>query len=63
MKATVDQETCIGCGLCAEISPAVFEMGEDDLAKVKVDPVPAAAVDDCREAVESCPVEAITIEG
>lgn len=62
MKAHVDRETCTGCGLCAEICPAVFEMGDDDLAKVKIDPVPADAADDCREAAESCPVEAITIE-
>lgn len=62
MKARVDEETCIGCGVCAGICPDVFEMGKDELAKVKVDPVPADAEDDCREAAESCPVEAITVE-
>ena len=62
MKAIVDQDTCTGCGLCAEICPVVFEMGDDDLAKVRVDPVPADAADDSSEAAESCPVEAITIK-
>lgn len=62
MKATVDQETCIGCGLCAETCPTVFEMNDDDIAVVKVDSVPADAADDCREAAENCPVDAITIE-
>ncbi len=61
MKAIVDEETCIGCGLCAETCPEVFEMG-DDKARVKVDEVPANAVDSCREAAENCPVEAIKIE-
>jgi ferredoxin len=62
MKAHVDQTTCIGCGLCAETCPAVFEMGDDDLAKVIADPVPAGAEADCREAAENCPVEAISID-
>ena len=29
MKATVDQDTCIGCGLCTGIQPEVFQMNED----------------------------------
>ncbi len=61
MKAIVDEETCIGCGLCAETCPEVFEMG-DDKARTKVDEVPANAADSCREAAENCPVEAIKIE-
>jgi ferredoxin len=61
MKAIVDQETCIGCGLCVETCPEVFEMA-DDKAKAKVDEVPEEAADTCREAAEDCPVEAITVE-
>ena len=62
MKATVDEETCIGCGLCAETCPEVFEM-DDDMARVKVDEVPEDLAGTCREAAENCPVEAIQIEG
>ena len=62
MKAIVDKETCIGCGLCVEVCPEVFEMN-DDKAEAKVDPVPAAAEKSCRDAAEQCPVEAIKIDG
>ena len=61
MKAIVDQDACIGCGLCPETCPEVFEMPEDK-ALVKVDTVPPGAEDKAREAAESCPVDAITIE-
>jgi len=60
MKVTVDQETCIGCGLCSETCAEVFEM-KDDKACVKVDQIPEDLVNACREAAEECPVEAIEV--
>ncbi len=61
MKANVDQDLCIGCGLCESICPEVFEMGEDGLAHVI-----AEVTDDLEgsalEACESCPTEAISLE-
>jgi len=61
MKAIVDPEICIGCGLCAEICPEVFEM-KDDKAVVIVAVVPKEAESACEEAEGQCPVTAITIE-
>jgi len=62
MRATVDQDVCTGCGLCLDICPEVFELGDDSKAFVKVDAVPSEAESSCREAAETCPVEAISIE-
>ncbi|MBN1602628.1 MAG: ferredoxin [Chitinispirillaceae bacterium] len=61
MKAKVDQDACISCGLCVEICPAVFEMNTEDKAVVKSEKIPAEAKDACRQAAANCPVEAITI--
>ncbi|MEF9935114.1 MAG: ferredoxin [Clostridium sp.] len=62
MKATVNPDLCIGCGLCPSIAPTVFELGDDGLAFAMVDEVPDSAADETKEAVSSCPVEAISID-
>lgn len=61
MKAKIDEDLCTGCGLCADNCPDVFEL-TDDVAKVKVEDVPTDAEECTRQAVEDCPVEAISIE-
>ena len=61
MKATVDQDTCIGCGLCVSICPDVFEMNEDGKSEA-VNAVTPDLQDDAEEAAGSCPVEAIDIQ-
>lgn len=60
MKAIVDENTCTGCGLCVDTCPEVFEM-DGDTAKVKLAEIPLALEDSCREAVDGCPVEAISM--
>lgn len=60
MKAHVDKESCIGCGLCETTCPEVFTM-EGDVAVVKANPVPVEVEDTCQEAADDCPVQAITL--
>lgn len=62
MKASIDRDGCISCGLCAETCPEVFRMGEDGLAEVYVDEVPADAEGTATEAQDNCPVSVITVE-
>ena len=54
----VDQAICTSCGLCTEIAPNTFRLNNDDLAETynpKGD-----AEDVIQEAIDSCPVEAIS---
>ena len=37
-------------------------MNEENIAEVTVDPVPPEAEATCRDAAESCPVDAISVE-
>lgn len=61
MKVTVDAELCIGCELCVQTAPLVFEMKEDKAVALS-NPVPEDAEGSCKEAADSCPVNAIIIE-
>ena len=60
MKAIVDPDICIGCGLCADTCPGVYRM-EGDKAVTCVDLIPAEQHECARKGAEECPVEAIKI--
>ena len=61
MKATIDREGCISCGLCASTCPEVFQMADDGRAEVCADPVPESVEDATAEARDNCPVSVIVI--
>ncbi len=61
MRAYVDQDACVGCGVCIDICPEVFQW-EDDKAVAYTNPIPKEMQDVCREAADSCPSEAISLE-
>lgn len=57
MKVRVDQDKCIGCGLCVSLAEAVFSFNDDGKAQAgAVSQDDEAAVQDAKG---SCPVEAI----
>ncbi|NMA92289.1 MAG: ferredoxin [Firmicutes bacterium] len=59
MEVYINDE-CIFCGLCADLCPEIFQMG-DEQAIVIVKEIPPEQEDCCREAAEECPTDAIEI--
>ncbi len=57
MRACVDQDLCIGCGLCAGLCEA-FQMNAEGKAEFVSEADDAAVT----EAIESCPLGAIAEE-
>lgn len=63
MKAIVDENTCIACGLCVNTCETVFTFNDDGKAMSQVDEIPAECTDAARTARDGCPVDAISIIG
>ncbi len=51
---SVDEEKCIGCGVCVQICEEIFEI-KDGKAKIKIQKDTPCI----KEAIKSCPVNAI----
>ena len=61
MRATIDQEGCIGCGMCEQTSPEVFVLN-GAVAEVTCDPVAPENEGETREAASMCPVNVIHLD-
>lgn len=59
-KIIIDENACVGCGLCVNNCPDCFEMGDDGIAKIKNHVCPGGC--NLQEVASQCPVSAITIE-
>jgi ferredoxin len=56
LMAKVDQDLCVGCGLCTQVCADVFEMNAEGKAAV----IEGATADCVQDAVDQCPVGAIS---
>lgn len=54
----IDKDKCIGCGLCASIAPKNFKMNSDFKSEVISQEIDKEAI--IVEAIDSCPVQAIS---
>ena len=61
MKPKINQQTCIGCGTCEGICSDVFKLNDGTATVVKLDDY-TPFKDKIDQAVNSCPVQCITIE-
>lgn len=57
-KVSIDTSTCVGCGLCEQSCPEVFEVGGDGLARVKTN---SCALHNLKEIADQCPVNSIKV--
>lgn len=57
-KVTVDLSTCVGCGLCEQSCPEVFEVQGDGFAHLKTQ---SCALHNLNEVAEQCPVSSIKV--
>jgi ferredoxin len=58
MKVKV--EGCIGCGACLGVAPDVFKMNDQGMSTPKNPEVKAELEESARDAMEVCPVGAIS---
>lgn len=58
----VEEDKCIGCGLCVNTFSDYFEFNEEGLSSVTKKEINPEEKKELLEAVEMCPTEAITIE-
>ncbi len=74
MKVWIDQDSCVGNGICEELCPDVFAVVDGGIAYVRdngrllpagragLGTVPPAVELDALEAAEQCPAECIFLE-
>ncbi len=61
MKAYVDKQKCVACGMCVDACPTAFRLGSDGLAESYLE-IPQDIVDDVWQVIEDCPVGAICLK-
>ncbi|MFO7612973.1 MAG: ferredoxin [Clostridia bacterium] len=61
MKATVDSQTCRGCGFCARMARGVFEINANGKAYASDLDIPEDLMEFAEMAAEECPESSIEI--
>lgn len=62
MRPTINQDLCIGDGICEDLCPEVFELRDDGLAYVINEEPDESLWPSLKEAVDECPTDAIVLE-
>ncbi|MFF2554044.1 ferredoxin [Nocardia sp. NPDC058058] len=62
MRVVVNPDLCVGNGLCEVVAPALFEVGDDGVARVLSPEIADSAIDLAERAVIACPARALRVE-
>ncbi len=62
MKINIDQDKCLRCGMCTGIATDIFEFDDDGNIKANESNINADNKDSIEDAINSCPVGAISKE-
>ena len=58
----VNQEKCIGCGMCIGTMDEVFDYNDEGLAHVIIDEIDSDREDEVKDVAEACPTGAIEVK-
>ncbi len=61
LRVNVDQNECIGCGICAEMCPGVFALDPQGISDANTSLVSPALTSAVRQAAQECPTAAIKL--
>lgn len=61
LRATVNKNACIGCGICVDICPTVFEFDPQGLSEATTALINPALDYSAKAAAEACPTHAISV--
>ena len=61
MKVVIDRDRCEGNARCVATAPRVFELGEDDVSRLRVSDIPADQQEYVEHAIRLCPRQAISL--
>lgn len=63
MRIVIDGDRCIGSGMCANLAPELFDLGDDCKAVAIVESPAESQRSTVESAVTCCPVDAISLVG